>query len=151
MIIILNKRLKTSIWPKYETQTGTTNLGQSGPGSNGNNRVLYIPPNSKTGAWASDAVSYHTRDTHWAGGTTPLHRFNRWILQPQSTGCVSFAINWKELTIKLQFLSETAWWFALVSLLNGTWTFMGYLMPKISTHQNKRIVYYLSHNGDEIS
>ena len=45
-----------SIWPIDGTLKGTTTLGQSGPGSNGNEDVLYILQISKTGTSSSDAV-----------------------------------------------------------------------------------------------
>ena len=41
------------------TQTCTTTLGQSGPGSNDNERLLHIPQNSRTGASLLDClISY---------------------------------------------------------------------------------------------
>ena len=44
----------------YKTEYGATTPGQSGPGSDGNKRVLRIPPNSSiTGSSPSDClVSY---------------------------------------------------------------------------------------------
>ena len=56
---ILNKpvtQLNSSIWPIVEILTGTTTLGQSGPGSNVNEGVIHIPQSSKTGALPSYAV-----------------------------------------------------------------------------------------------
>ena len=38
-----SKWLNSSIWPIDGSLTGTTTLGQSGPGSNGNEGVLHIP------------------------------------------------------------------------------------------------------------
>ena len=43
------KWLGSSIWHIDGTVTDTTTLGQSGPGSNGNEEVLYICQNSRTG------------------------------------------------------------------------------------------------------
>ena len=43
--------------------TVTTTLGQSGPGSNGNEEVLHIPQSSRTGASPSDTVKYNTQNT----------------------------------------------------------------------------------------
>ena len=40
------KLLNRSIWPIDVTQIGTTTPGQSGPGNNGYEGVLYIPQNS---------------------------------------------------------------------------------------------------------
>ena len=37
------------------------NRDQSGPGRNGNERVIHIPPSSITRAWPSDAVLHHIR------------------------------------------------------------------------------------------
>ena len=39
-----------------ETLTDTTTLGQSKPVSNGNERILHIPQDSRIGASPSDAV-----------------------------------------------------------------------------------------------
>ena len=58
--------LNSSIRPINETLLGDTTPGQSGPGSNGNKRILYIPQSSRTGASSSDCfVSY--QDTRWLG------------------------------------------------------------------------------------
>ena len=46
-----------------ETLTGTTTSSQSGPGSNVNEGILYIPQSSGTEASTSDAVQYPTQDT----------------------------------------------------------------------------------------
>ena len=43
IIIILSKKLNSSIWPIDGTLTGTTTLDQNGPESNGNKRILHIP------------------------------------------------------------------------------------------------------------
>ena len=50
----------SSIWPIDKTLSGATTLGQSGPGSNGNEGVLHIPQSSSiTEASPSDySVSY---------------------------------------------------------------------------------------------
>ena len=60
----------SSIQPKDRAVSGATILGQSGPGSNGNERMLRIPQNSNiTGTSPSDClVSYLFG---W-GGLTPL-------------------------------------------------------------------------------
>ena len=45
----------SSIWPIDRTQSGATILGQSGPGSNGNEVALHIPQSSSiTGTSPSD-------------------------------------------------------------------------------------------------
>ena len=54
---------KKSIWPIDESLIGTTTTGQSGPGSNGNEVVLYIPQVFKTRTLPPDAAQYHTHDT----------------------------------------------------------------------------------------
>ena len=54
------KWLNSSIWPMDGTQIGTTALGQSGPGSNGNERVLPIPHNSRTGTSPSEMQSVYS-------------------------------------------------------------------------------------------
>ena len=50
------KWLSSSIQPRDETLTGTTALGQSGPGSNGNEGVLYIPQSLRTEVSLSDGL-----------------------------------------------------------------------------------------------
>ena len=44
------------IWPIDKALLDATTLGQSGPGSDGNERVLHIPQSSKTGALPSDCL-----------------------------------------------------------------------------------------------
>ena len=74
----------SSIWPLHKTLSGTT-LGQSGPESDGNERVLHIPQSSiVTGASPSDCKS-HIQDTRWVSHV-PLQNCSRCILQPQPTG-----------------------------------------------------------------
>ena len=46
----------TSIWSIDGTLIAATNLGQSGPVSNGNEGVHHIPQSSKPGALPSDTV-----------------------------------------------------------------------------------------------
>ena len=54
-----HKWLKNSICPIDGTLKGTTSLGQSGPGSNGNEGVHNIPQSSRIRASPSDSlVSY---------------------------------------------------------------------------------------------
>ena len=53
------KRLNSSIWPINRTLKGTTNLGQSEPGSNGNEGVVLILLITRPGASALNGlVSY---------------------------------------------------------------------------------------------
>ena len=47
--------------PIAETLTGTTFPGQSGPASNGNKGVHYIPQNSRTRASPSDGLESYPR------------------------------------------------------------------------------------------
>ena len=50
--------------PKQELRSSW----QSGPRSNGNEGVLYIPQSSMIGASSSDAVSCHIQDIYLLGG-----------------------------------------------------------------------------------
>ena len=65
-MIITSKRLNSSNEPIDGTLKSTTSPGQSGPESNGNEKVLYIPQYFRTGTSPSDnLVSYqetHRRD-----------------------------------------------------------------------------------------
>ena len=66
----------SSIWPKYRTLSSTTTLGQSGPGSNGKEEVLYIPQSTKTGTSPSDCLMRYPGHP-WSvcvGGVLPLCR-----------------------------------------------------------------------------
>ena len=73
-----------SIWPINRALSGASTLGQSGPGSNGNEGVLCIPQSSSIiRTSTSDClVSY---PGHSLGFFTPLQRCSRCILQPQMT------------------------------------------------------------------
>ena len=74
------------IWPIDRTLSGATTPGQNGPGSDGNKRLLWIPPSSSiTRISLSDCLEAYTR-THAGGGLTPLQRSSRCILQPHPTG-----------------------------------------------------------------
>ena len=58
-LFALSSISNSSIWPMDRTLSGTTTLGQNGPGSNDNEGVLHIPQISKTDASPSDGlVSY---------------------------------------------------------------------------------------------
>ena len=73
----------SSIWPIDRSLLGTTTMGQSGPGSNGNKGVLFIPQSSSiTGASPLDCLVSYPGDTRW-GSLTPLQRCSQYILQPQ--------------------------------------------------------------------
>ena len=48
---------KTSIWPIDGTLTGITTPGQSGPENDRNERMLYTPKSSRTGASLPDLNS----------------------------------------------------------------------------------------------
>ena len=54
------KWLNSSIWPIDRTLTGTTTLGQSGPGSDSNEGILQIPQSSGTGNSPSDCLGLDT-------------------------------------------------------------------------------------------
>ena len=47
---------KWSIWPIGGTLTSSINLGQNGPGSNGNEGIFNISLSSRTGASPSDGL-----------------------------------------------------------------------------------------------
>ena len=73
------------IWPIDRTLSGATTLGQSGPGSNGNDGVLHIPQISKAGASPSVCFMLYLGHLLGCGGLTPLQRWSLHILQPLST------------------------------------------------------------------
>ena len=55
------------------TLVGAINPGQSGPGSDGNEKVLYIPHSSRiTGTSSSDCLVSYPGHSLWEGGLTPL-------------------------------------------------------------------------------
>ena len=79
----------SSIWPIDRTLSGAITLGQSGPGSDDNEKVHLIPQSSSiTGISPSDCfVSYPGHSFFFGGGgLTPQQRCSRCILQPQPTG-----------------------------------------------------------------
>ena len=67
----------SSIWSRDRTLSGAITPGQSGPGSDGNERVLLIPQSpSIIGTSPSDCFMFypgHILDTRW-GGVLPLCR-----------------------------------------------------------------------------
>ena len=70
----------------YKILSDVTILGQSGPGSNGNEGVLCIPHSSNiTRVSASDGLVSYPGQGEW-GGLSPLKRCNQYILQHQPTG-----------------------------------------------------------------
>ena len=83
---VLFQIIQFSISTQIGPLSGATTLGQSRPGSNGNEGVLCIPQSSSiAGTSPSDClVSYPGHS--WGGGLTPLQRSSRCILQPQPTG-----------------------------------------------------------------
>ena len=54
-------------WPIDGTLTGTTTPGQSGPGSNCNEGVFYIPQSSRIGASSSDNLVSYPGHMLWEG------------------------------------------------------------------------------------
>ena len=66
------------IWTIDQTPSGATTTGQNGPGSNGNEVVVHIPPNSRIGASPSDCFVSYSRYSE--GVLTLLPRCSRCIL-----------------------------------------------------------------------
>ena len=64
---ILSKWLNSSIWPTDRTLTGFTPQGQSRPGSNGNEELIFIPQSFSTVATPSNSVLCYMQDTWWWG------------------------------------------------------------------------------------
>ena len=78
--------------PLDKTLSGAATAGKSGPGSNGNRRVLHIPQSSSiTGASPSDKVYCHIQDTYW-GKSYPLQICSQCIQQTQLTGILELGI-----------------------------------------------------------
>ena len=92
------KHLNSSIRPILNI-SGITTLGQSGPGVNGNDGVLYIPQSS--------SITEASQSDHW-GGLTPVHRCSQCILQPQPTGLICFWSG-KKRTLVLGLQNYTTW------------------------------------------
>ena len=68
---------KSSFLPIDRTLSGATTPSQNGPGSDGNEGVLYIPQSSSiTGASLSDHLMLYTQDTRWED-LIPWQRFSR--------------------------------------------------------------------------
>ena len=81
----------SSIWPIHRNLSSATTPGQSGPGSDDNERILcFTQSSSITGASLLDClVSY--QDTRW-GSLTLLQWCSQCILQPQTNGPVECGI-----------------------------------------------------------
>ena len=64
--------LNCSIWSRDRTLAGATTPGQSGPGSDGIERVLHIPQSSSiTGASPSDCLESYPRRSFGGGSYSP--------------------------------------------------------------------------------
>ena len=75
---------RDSIWSIDRTQSNAATLGQLRPGSNGNEGVIHILLNSKTGVSTSDClISYPGLSL---GSLTLLKRCSQCILLSQTTG-----------------------------------------------------------------
>ena len=76
------------MWLIGRTLSDATTLGQSGPGSDGNEEVLCIPQSfSITGASSLDCLGLYPGHLFGEGVRhPPLHRCIWCILQPQPTG-----------------------------------------------------------------
>ena len=59
------KWIHISSWPTDGTLTGTTSVGQSGSGRNGNEELLHVRKSSRTWASASDILVSYARHTLW--------------------------------------------------------------------------------------
>ena len=76
----------SSIWPIDWTLSHATTLGQSGPGSDGNEGVLHISHSfSITRVSPSDCLVSYSGDL-FGGGLTSLQKSSRYIQQPRSNG-----------------------------------------------------------------
>ena len=101
----------SSIWPIDRILSGATTPGQSGPGSDGSERVLCIPQSSRnTGISPSDClVSYLGHSL--GGGFIPLQRCSQCILQSQLIGQKLHAV------VRLQFWSLMRVWCYLIIVI----------------------------------
>ena len=66
--------------------SGASTLGQSGPGSNGNEGVLRIPQSSSIAGTSPSDYLVSSPGHSLGGGLTALQRCSQCILQPQLTG-----------------------------------------------------------------
>ena len=76
-----------SIWPINRTLSGSTTPSLSGPGSNGNERVLHIPQISKARTLPSDGLMSYAGHS-LRRNLTFLFRCSQCILQPQPSELV---------------------------------------------------------------
>ena len=85
---------KVLFWPIDRTLSSATTLGQSGPGSDGNEGVLSISHSSSiTGDSSSDCLS-NIQDTRWMSHTS-LQRCSWYIRQFQPTGPHKVRNTWR--------------------------------------------------------
>ena len=77
----------SSMWLIDRILSGATSLGLSGPGSDGNEEVLYISQSSGiTGSSPSDCLVSYPGHLLVGSRLIPLQRSSQCILQPQPTG-----------------------------------------------------------------
>ena len=86
------------------TLLGVTTPGQSGPGSNGNERVFYIPQIFKAGTLPSDCLMSYPGHLLVGVGLTLLQRCSWYILQLQPTGLISIMVSFKISAISLNVI-----------------------------------------------
>ena len=122
--------LNRSIWPIDGTLTGITTLGQSGPGSNGNEGVLkawivkWEQSNHidliKDSIWNFQKTNNNNRHLEKAGWQ------NSWNVMIITTKIRITVHHWK-ISLMNFFFFLSYLWFSLVSLVNGISTFMGFI------------------------
>ena len=83
--------LVCSIWPQNRTLLGATTSGQSGPGSNDNEGILYIPQISKTRSSPSDGLMSYEEHSFGGGSAVLLLCWDTVSVfySPSQLGCYS--------------------------------------------------------------
>ena len=105
------------IWPFARILTVTNTPGKSGPGSDGNERVLNIPQSSSiTGtSWSDCLVSYTGHLLMW--GLTSLQKSSRCTLQTKLTGQILLSVN----ALGERYVEITPLAFQIVLLMVAKW------------------------------
>ena len=123
----IKKWLNITIWPIDGTLTSTTNPGQSGPGSNGNEGVFYIPQSSSLTIRCS-LVLYPRHS--FERDVTPLQGFSQCILHPQPIGLFYKFKN------RFRVIVNTFFYLFLFGLFILIFNFFFYSMMDVSVNKN---------------
>ena len=145
MVSSIYNWLNRSIWLIDRTPTSTTTLGQSEPGSNGNEEVLSTPQSSRTGVLPSHGLESYSGHLYWRGSYSSAE-MNWFILHPQLTVlntwviCLQTCIN---ANSSINVSKTFVLFFKFAFLYQGLCYFLDIISIRIQWHLNSS--FYYSH------